>query len=348
MIPTAVFAQISNQRLEQICGAGDLNPVCGAVLRVTNNQFLAAAAGEVVPGALKIVLILLVAFVVRRLLRRVIKRFTRSLTTQAVERFGKISSRVPLADTSPMDISRAAMRTETLGAVLNSVGGFAIWIIAGAMILGVFRINLGPLVAGAGIAGIALGFGAQNVVKDILAGLFVILEDQYGIGDVVDLRDSLGSPGTSGTVESISLRTTRLRDIEGAVWNVPNGEIRTAGNKSQQWARSLIDVNVSYGTDVKHAVEIIKRTADEVWADEEFNAFVLEEPEVWGVERFDADSLAIRLVIKVQPAKQWAVNRELRQRLKAAFDTEGIEIPFQQRTVWLRTAPDVKTGGGAS
>ena len=239
-----------------------------------------------------------------------------------------------------MDMSRAAMRTETMGAVFNSIATFAVWAIAFLMILGALGIELGPLLAGAGIAGVALGFGAQNLVKDFLGGLFIILEDQYGIGDIVDLRDSVGTPGASGTVEAISLRTTRLRDVEGVVWHVPNGEIRASGNKSQQWARSLIDVGVAYGTDVARATDVIKRAADSVWQDEQWGASVLEEPEVWGLERFDADALAIRLVVKVQPAQQFAVNRELRQRIKAAFDTEGIEIPFPQRTVWLRTEGD--------
>ncbi len=334
---SGLLAQISDQRLGRVCGVDDFNPVCGWLLRATDNNFVSSVGGAMVLGLLKIVVIIVVAFFVHRLLKRAIKRFTRGLAAQTVQRFGKISTKVPLADTSPMDLSRAAMRTETMGAVFNSIATALVWGVAAVMVLGVFNLNLGPLVAGAGIVGVALGFGAQNMVKDFLAGLFIILEDQYGIGDVVELRDSMGSAGTGGTVEAISLRTTRVRDVEGVVWHVPNGEIRTAGNKSQQWARSLIDVSVAYGTDVSHAINVIKRTADSVWHDEFFGPFILEEPEVWGLERFDADALAIRLVVKVQPAKQWAVNRELRARIKATFDAEGIEIPFPQRTVWLRS-----------
>lgn len=242
-----------------------------------------------------------------------------------------------------MDLSRATMRTETMGAVFNSIATVVVWAIAGMLILGAIGLDLGPLVAGAGIVGVALGFGAQNMVKDFLAGLFIIMEDQFGIGDVVELRDSMGSPGTGGTVEAISLRSTRVRDVEGVVWHVPNGEIRTAGNKSQQWARSLLDVAVAYGTDVKHATDVLKRTADDLWRDPEYADDILEEPEVWGLERFDADGLALRLVIKVQPARQWVVNRELRARIKEAFDREGIEIPFAQRTVWLRQPENTPT-----
>ena len=338
-VPAAIrfFAQVDADRLADVCGRGDPNLICGWLLRATGSNLVAAAGGTILLALLKIVVILVVAFVVHRMLRRAIKRFTRGLAAQTVQRIGKLSGRVPLADTHPMDLSRATMRTETMGAVFNSIATVLVWGIAFVLIIGAFGIDLAPLVAGAGIVGVALGFGAQNMVKDFLAGLFIILEDQYGIGDVVDLRDSMGTPGASGTVEAISLRSTRLRDVEGAVWNVPNGEIRTSGNKSQQWARSLLDVAVAYGTDVAHATRVLKETADGLWHDEEFADDILEEPEVWGLERFDADSLALRLVIKVQPARQWVVNRELRARIKAAFDREGIEIPFAQRTVWLRS-----------
>ena len=354
----ALFAAVSDDRLKDICSAqtgndeAPLNFFCSVTLRATNNEMLATVAGAVIPALLKIMLILVLAFVIHRVLKRVIKRFARGVATRAVRGLGRLTDRVPLADTAPMDLSRASMRAETMAEVFNSLATVIVWSIAFMLILGAVGVDLAPLLAGAGIVGIALGFGAQNVVKDFLAGLFIIIEDQYGIGDIVELRDSVGSPGTGGTVEGISLRNTRIRDVEGVVWHVPNGEIRTAGNKSQQWARSLIDVNVAYGTDVAHAVEVIKRAADSVWHDAELGQDILEEPEVLGLERFDVDGLAIRLVVKVQPARQWVVNRELRARLKAAFDAEGIEIPFPQRTVWLRTpaeaTPAEATPTGAS
>ena len=337
-----LFAQVTTNRLENVCGGGDINPICGWILRATDNELLASAGGAVLLALLKIIVIIVIAAIVHRLLKRAIKRFTRGLANQTVQRISKFQERVPLADTSPMDLSRAAMRTETMGAVFNSIATFLVWGIAFVLIVGAFGVNLAPLIAGAGIVGVALGFGAQNIVKDFLAGLFILLEDQYGIGDVVDLRDSIGTPGASGTVEGISLRSTRVRDVEGAVWHVPNGEIRTSGNKSQQWARSLLDVAVAYGTDVKRATEVLKQVADELWQDPDWADDILEEPEVWGLERFDADALALRLVIKTQPARQWAVNRELRVRIKEAFEREGIEIPFAQRTVWLRHPEEQK------
>jgi small-conductance mechanosensitive channel len=191
-------------------------------------------------------------------------------------------------------------------------------------VLGEFGVNLGPLIAGAGIAGVALGFGAQSLVKDFLSGIFMLVEDQFGVGDIVDVGEA------SGLVEGVSLRTTRLRDVEGTVWHVPNGEIHRVGNKSQQWSRALLDVQVAFETDVDQATRVIKAAADEVWHSEEVGPSVLEEPEVWGVEGFGPTGIAIRLVVKTQPADQWKVLRELRSRIKVALDREGIGFGFQR------------------
>jgi hypothetical protein len=159
----------------------------------------------------------------------------------------------------------------------------------------------GPILASAGIIGVALGFGAQNLVRDYLNGIFMILEDQYGVGDAIDVGEA------SGIVESVGLRTTRLRNVDGTVWHVRNGEIVRVGNMSQGWSRALLDVSVAYGTDVDHAQEVIKRTADEVAAGEEVGRFVLDEPELWGVEGLGVDGIDIRLVVKTAPLEQWKV-----------------------------------------
>jgi moderate conductance mechanosensitive channel len=203
-----------------------------------------------------------------------------------------------------------------------------IWSIAAITILGELGINLGPLIASAGIAGVALGFGAQSLVKDFLSGFFMLVEDQYGVGDIVDLGEA------AGTVEAVSLRTTRLRDVNGTVWHVPNGMVTRVGNKSQQWARALLDVNVVYGTDVDRAERLIKETADALWNDPDWDDKFLEEPEVWGVEQLAAESIHIRLVVKTQPAQQFAVTRELRRRILQAFQANGIEVPTGQRVVF--------------
>jgi small conductance mechanosensitive channel len=150
----------------------------------------------------------------------------------------------------------------------------------------------------------------------------------------------------TGVVEGVSLRSTRVRDVNGTLWHIPNGEIVRTGNMSQGWARTLLDVDVAYGSDIEHAQEVILATAESMAQEERWSALFLETPEMWGVERLGADGIALRLVIKVVPGEQWGISRDLRRRIKSALDAAGIEIPFPQRTVWLRHADDEEPGGG--
>src|SRR5215218_9531650 len=273
-------------------------------------------------------LILAVAWVANRLVRRAIRRLVASMS----EDRGLAALRAPtaLARTGEIPSLRRVQRAETVGALLKSMASFGIWTLAGLMALGTLGLNLGPLIAGAGIVGVAVGFGAQNLVRDFLSGIFMLMEDQYGVGDVID-----AGPAT-GTVESVGLRTTRLRDVNGTVWHLPNGQIERIGNRSQQWSRAVLDVDVSYQTDIAHATDVIKRTAQTMCEDATYSESILAEPEVWGVENLGLDSVTIRLVLKTAPHDQLKVIRELRARIKAAFDETGIEIPFAQRTVWHR------------
>ncbi|MCW3013681.1 MAG: Potassium efflux system KefA protein / Small-conductance mechanosensitive channel, partial [Solirubrobacterales bacterium] len=225
---------------------------------------------------------------------------------------------------------RTEQRIDALSSVLRSVVSFVVFATAVFMMLGEIGIDLRPLLAGAGILGLAIGFGAQSLVKDFLSGMFILVEDQFGVGDIIEL-----DADAQGTVEMVSLRTTRLRAVDGTVWHVPNGQIAKVGNKSQLWSRSLLDVNVAYNTDIELAKEVIKSAADAVWKEHDS---VLEEPDIWGVEALDASGVTIRLVVKTTPAEQWRVSRVLRERIKGAFDEAGIEIPFPQQTVWHRAA----------
>lgn len=329
--------------LEAACGP-DPSFICREVLERTDSRGLAEGVDILFSKPLQIVIILAVAWIAVRILHRLVGEFVTKLSGngQPGLRLKRTLRRAPLAGTltgSMLDTGaislRAAARAETLGHVLRSVASFVVWAIAAMTILGEIGINLGPLVAGAGIAGVALGFGAQSLVKDFLAGLFIIVEDQYGVGDIIDVGDLGGTP-VSGTVESVSLRATRLRSVNGTVWHVPNGTILRVGNMSQQWARALLDVSVGYGADLDEAQAIIKQQADALWHDEAFSGSVLEEPEVWGIEDLGVDGVTIRLVVKTQPAEQFRVLRELRARIKAALDAAGVEIPFPQRTVWVR------------
>ena len=326
------------------CGTTeDASALCTAVYRLTKNELVARASDVLVARPAKIGVILFLAWAASRLLKRSIARFTRGLgdvradVASAVDRTAGT-----LLRTTPVTSARANQRAETIGALVGSVATFTVWSIAALMVFGELGLELGPLLAGAGIVGIALGFGAQNLVRDFLSGIFMLIEDQFGVGDVIK-----AGPAT-GTVEGVSLRTTRLRDVEGNVWHIPNGTIDHIANKSQQWSRALLDVQVSYGTETAHAVEVIKQVATETWRDEVWSEEILEEPEVWGVESLDADGVTIRLVVKTKPLSQWKVARELRIRIKGAFDAEGIEIPFPQQMTWNRTVPgDPAEGGGA-
>ncbi|HJR24198.1 MAG TPA: mechanosensitive ion channel family protein [Acidimicrobiales bacterium] len=340
-----MLAQVDPQELAEACGP-DPSFLCREVLERTDSVRTAELADVLFAKPLTIALILVVALVVNALARRAIGRFVGAITGEQRTsrrlkrrlRSTKVANVLPSAvlDTGQVSL-RSAARAETLGLVLRSVASFAIWTIATITILGELGISLGPLIAGAGLAGVALGFGAQSLVKDFLAGIFILVEDQYGVGDIVDVGEA------SGTIEAVSLRTTRLRDVNGTVWHVPNGQIVRVGNKSQQWARALIDLAVAHATEIPEAERVIKQVADEVWSDPAWAGQVLEEPEVWGVERIGPEGVVIRLVVKTLPSRQFDVMRELRGRIKAALDEAGIDIPTSAPSIVVGESHTVTT-----
>lgn len=278
---------------------------------------------------LRIFLILVAAVVLTRIANRAIERFAARIVAHAET----------TRTTRGIDFgARARQRTTTLGAVLRSVAHIIIWVIASLLVLGELEINLAPLLAGAGIAGVAIGFGAQSLVRDFLAGIFIIIEDQFGVDDIIDLGPDIG---VVAQVEEVTLRTTRVRDVDGVQWIIPNGEIRQVGNTSQTWSRAVLDIGVAYDTDIDHATEVLDRVLRTRWEEGTEVSRIIEEPSVLGVERFDADAVTIRALVKTEPGTQYTVARELRGRIKQAFDAEAIEIPFPQRTVWLKQEPNV-------
>ena len=311
--------------------------LCKKVSDVTGNDWLGAAADWLIAKPTLILFILALALLVRwivfKAIARLVERASQGVVTPlthvraAQEEAGAGGAQARIA------AARRKQRAETLGGVLRSITTFTIFTLAGIMTLGELGANIGPLIAGAGIVGIALGFGAQTLVRDFLSGLFMLFEDQYGIGDVVDLGDA------SGTVEAVSLRVTRLRDVNGTVWYVRNGEILRVGNMSQNWARTVLDVRVGLGEDLSRVRGILEETCHGMWDDEDFSGMIIEEPEVWGVERMDTDAVVVRVAIKTAPLEQWGVARELRKRIKERFGHEGIEIPFPQQVVWHRNEP---------
>jgi small conductance mechanosensitive channel len=227
----------------------------------------------------------------------------------------------------PAELER---RVTTIGRLLVRVAGAVLAVIAGLMVLNLFGIDIGPAVAGLGVVGIAVGFGAQTLVKDWLAGIFVVLENQYSQGDVVRLA------GVDGVVEDFSLRRTTLRDLDGTVHTVPNGQITVASNMTRLWARVNLDVGVAYDTDIDRAVEIIDRVGAELHADPEWGERMIEAPTVARVNALDDSAVTLKVLGQVRAAQQWAVTGELRKRILDAFGREGIEIPFPHRVIVSR------------
>jgi len=219
---------------------------------------------------------------------------------------------------------RRKQRVRALGSVLRSAASVTIFSIAGVTILGDLGVNLAPLLASAGVVGIAVGFGAQNLVRDYLSGVFMLVEDQYGVGDVITVGDA------TGTVETVTLRITRLRSVNGVVWHVRNGAIEKVGNESQGWARAVLDFPVPYTADLTTIRTLLADAAAGMWNEPVWRTVMIEKPEVWGAQQVDMTpppTVTMRVVVKTAPLRQWEVEREMRARVKAALDAAGIKPP---------------------
>jgi moderate conductance mechanosensitive channel len=218
-------------------------------------------------------------------------------------------------------------REDTLIHIANGTTRILVWVVAGMMILSEAGVDIGPLLAAAGIAGIALGFGGQYLIRDLISGLFVILENQYRVGDVVCFDK------TCGLVENITLRMTELRDLDGTVHHVPHGEIKTVSNLSKHYARVNLNIGVSYGANLEHVIEVVNRVGNELAEDPQWNERIIKPPQFLRVDDFADSAVVIKILGETKAIEQWGVAGELRKRLKIAFDKEGIEIPFPQRVV---------------
>jgi small-conductance mechanosensitive channel len=259
----------------------------------------------------KIALILAIAVIASRVGGAFARRLVNSLGTRS-----------SLYIASP----RAEQRIRTIGGVVASLVRIGVWILAGTYVFDVLGFSLGPLLAGASIIGVALGFGAQTLVRDFLSGFFILVEDQYGVGDVVTVTDKV-----SGTIEEVNLRVTRLRGVDGTVWYVPNGEIRAVGNAAKDWARALVDIVLPYAADSEAALRAIAEEAQAFAQDPAWSEVVLEPPEVWGVEVVAAEGLTVRVVAKTEATKNNAVARALRGRITERLRREGIIVPVTTR-----------------
>jgi small-conductance mechanosensitive channel len=254
-------------------------------------------------AGLRIAGVLVGAVILTHLLRRAVRRIE-----------GKVSE-----NTTPI---RALQRTRTLAKVLSSAGIVAIWAIAGIYMVSGLGFNLAPLLAGVGIIGLAIGFGAQDLVRDVVTGFFILLEDQYGIGDVVQINEV-----ATGTVEQLTLRLTGLRDLDGTVHFISNGSITHVANRTKDWSRAVIDVRVAYTEEPARIRDVLKRVAAEVKQDKEIGHTMYDVPEILGVETLGDNEVVWRMIAETKPGRQWNVGRQIRERVKKTFSDEGIEIP---------------------
>jgi moderate conductance mechanosensitive channel len=317
------------------CGPEDPS-TCGVVLRLTDSSEMARTTQWFVDHALVPVITITVLVLAAGLLRwlahrsidRVVNRAEAGVLPGRLGSFGRSS-----AEGDRRIASRRAQRAKSLGSLLKSTTTGIIFGVVLVMCLAEVNVNVAPILASAGVVGLALGFGAQTLVKDLLSGVAMLLEDQYGVGDVVDLGEAVG------TVEAVGLRITRLRSVDGTVWYVRNGEILRVGNQSQNWARAVLDVGVRYDADLATVRSVLQDVARDLWLDEEFTGVIIEEPEVWGVESLAADRVVVRVTLKTAPLEQWRVARAMRERIKSRFDHEGIGLLTPQLVIHDQAPP---------
>lgn len=300
--------------LARACGSDHPGIACRLMWDITHNVHAAGVASDFLAGPVKtgmrILFVLLLALIARAIAHRLISRLARRAA----------SARIPVRGDPALSArgERRRQRAEAVASILRNAASVVIFGIAGITIAGNLSINLAPVLASAGVLGIAIGFGAQSLVRDFISGIFMLLEDQYGVGDFIDAGEA------TGTVEAVSLRITRLRDVNGVVWHVRNGTISRIGNQSQGWSRAVVDFPVPYAEDIGLVRALMKEAAAGMWTQPRWRDVILEEPEVWGVESVYSDSVVMRLVARTVPMRHIQVARELRERLKTALDREGI------------------------
>jgi len=227
-----------------------------------------------------------------------------------------------------LDTQEASKRINTLVNILKGIGKILIWSIFLMILLKKFNIDIGPILAGAGILGLAVGFGAQELVRDIISGFFILLENQVRAGDVAIIN------GTGGLVEKIELRTITLRDFSGVVHVIQNGKINSLANMTKEWSAIVFDIGVAYKEDVDEVIKVMKEVGEKMLNDSEYKEKIKEPLEIFGLDKFDDSAIVIKARLKTNPGEQWSLGREYRRRLKKAFDEKGIEIPFPHTTVY--------------
>lgn len=305
--------------------AADRGSVCSRVYQLTQTDWISRSAEVLLNHLVVVTVVLVVAIVLRFAVHRGINRLARGAADGRVPtllRPLRDRAAATLRDAAPQMIERRGQRAQTIGSVLRSFTTLVIFSIAFVLILGEFGVNLAPIIASAGIIGVALGFGSQNLVRDFLSGIFMMLEDQYGVGDFVDLGSA------TGTVEAVGLRITTLRDIAGTVWYVRNGEVLRVGNFSQGFSVAVVDIPVGYNADVDEALAVAERAAVAECAEPAVASKVLAAPEMLGVQSVTAEGVLIRLTVRTRPGEQWAVQRAVAAEIKTALESAGVPAPI--------------------
>lgn len=278
---------------------------------------------------LRILIIIVVALILQIVVNRIIRKVVRKTAENAMsERPTDMRKTARTVELSAIILSqRTVQRAEAIGTLLTSVVALTIWAIALITILPLVGIDIAPLLASAGVVGVALGFGAQTLVKDYLSGIFMIIEDQIGVGDFVDVGSAVGN------VELVALRYTRIRDLSGIVWYVRNGEILRVGNRSQGWTMAVVDIPVAYNEDLERVRQIVEDVATDMDDDPAYDDMLLGRPTFAGVESMSGDAVFIKIVAKAAPDQQMQVARTIRERMKLAFDRAGVKVPVLNRPI---------------
>ena len=327
MNQTAHLVVAQAQEQGDVVAEGDVpcekqGPFCDLLLEWTDNEAFAEIASWILGSPIKIVIIVAIALILNRVTRRLINKTTDKLGTATAEHGESV--------VSERSVRRAEERATTIGSLLRSLSTAVIYGIALIMILEVVGISVVAAVISAGVLSLAIGFGAQSIVEDLLRGLFMLGEDQFGVGDRIDVGI------VNGYVERVTLRTTVIRDSQGTLWHVPNSQINSVANENQQSSRAEVEIGVSYATDLADAMEVLTRAAQEAADDPDWQTHVRRPPEVQGIKTLGDDAVNIRVIVWVDAGERRRFERHLRLRLKEALDAAGMEMPNRQVDVWLR------------
>jgi len=280
-------------------------------MQETFKKWIEAVIPWLLDHGIKIIIVVIASWLLYKIVHRIIDK----------------SVRIAVVPDSNMSEESDKKREGTLIRIFTGAARIIILIMAALMVLQEVGLKIGPVLAGAGIVGLAFGFGGQYLIKDIITGLFIILENQYRIGDVVNID------GTSGLVQDISLRKATLRDLDGTVHHIPHGTIALVSNLSKDFARVNLNIGVAYDTNLEHLIEVIDRTGNDLAEDPAYKEFVIAPPKFLRIDEFADSAVIVKILGETKPLKQWEISGELRKRLKIAFDKEGIEIPFPQRVI---------------